>query len=80
MSHKKIEKIKEHAEVCTLMLIFMLLCGVLHEVSQSVEFIARQTKDATPQEVEDWYNTELKWWGDRHLISLQLQQSFRYLH
>ena len=22
-------------------------------------------RDATPQEVEDWYETELKWWGDR---------------
>ena len=21
--------------------------------------------DATPKEVEDWYETELKWWGDR---------------
>jgi len=21
--------------------------------------------DATPKEVEDWYNNELKWWGDR---------------
>jgi len=24
-------------------------------------------RDATPQEVEDWYNTELKWWGERQL-------------
>ena len=22
-------------------------------------------RDATPQEVEDWYNNELKWWGNR---------------
>jgi len=21
--------------------------------------------DATPEQVEDWYETELKWWGDR---------------
>ncbi len=24
-------------------------------------------RDATPQEVETWYETELKWWGDRQL-------------
>ena len=24
-------------------------------------------RNATPEEVEDWYNTELKWWGDRQL-------------
>ena len=22
-------------------------------------------RDATPQEVENWYNTELKWWGEQ---------------
>ena len=21
--------------------------------------------DATPEQIEDWYETELKWWGDR---------------
>ena len=24
-------------------------------------------RNATPEEVDDWYNTELKWWGDRQL-------------
>jgi len=24
-------------------------------------------RDATPQEVEDWYEDHLKWWGERQL-------------
>ena len=24
--------------------------------------------NATPQEIKDWYESELKWWGDRQIL------------
>ena len=42
-------------------------------------------RDATPQEVEDWYNNELKWWGDKQFkimpgISHASFQQINYLN
>jgi|TARA_Y100000356_G_scaffold11723_1_gene8328 hypothetical protein len=35
--------------------------------------------DATPEEAQEWYETELKWWGDRQLhivaIAVVIQMS-----
>ena len=34
---------------------------------QQLELQLNKTIDATPEEVEEWYQKELKWWGDRQL-------------
>ena len=34
---------------------------------QQLELQLNKTVDATPEEFDDWYETELKWWGDRQL-------------
>ena len=26
--------------------------------------------NATPQEIKDWYESELKWWGDRPIVAI----------
>ena len=33
---------------------------------QQLEFVFKPS-DATAEQVKDWYETELKWWGDRQL-------------
>ena len=34
---------------------------------QQLELLLNKPRDATPKETEDWYEKELKWWGDRQL-------------
>ena len=34
---------------------------------QQLELLLNKPRDATPKEAEDWYEEELKWWGDRQL-------------
>ena len=41
----------------------MVLCGY----EQQLELHFKPRDMPTPQEVETWYETELKWWGDRQL-------------
>lgn len=33
-------------------------------IPQQLRFVFKP-RDATPEEVEDWYETELKWWGEK---------------
>ena len=40
-------------------------CHFRHE--QQLELLLNKPRDATPKEAEDWYEEELKWWGDRQL-------------
>lgn len=41
--------------------------GCCMKYPNQLSLLLNKPRDATPQEVEDWYNTELKWWGDRQL-------------
>ena len=42
---------------------------------QQLELQLNKTIDATPEEVEEWYQKELKWWGDRQLNIVAIDNS-----
>ena len=34
-------------------------------IEQQLDLLLDKPRDATPEEVEEWHSTNLKWWADR---------------
>ena len=47
--------------------LYRFIVGCCMRYPEQLSLLLNKPRDATPQEVQDWYNTELKWWGDRQL-------------
>ena len=41
--------------------------GSSMKYQHQLNLLLDKPRDATPQEVQDWQEKELKWWGDRQL-------------
>ena len=39
-------------------------------IEQQLELELNKPRDATPEEFEEWQNTNLKWWADRQFIAI----------
>ena len=39
-------------------------------IEQQLELSLNKPRDATPEEFEEWQNTNLKWWADRQFIAI----------
>lgn len=40
---------------------------VMGKYEHQLELQLNKTIEATPEQIEEWYETELKWWADRQL-------------
>ena len=39
-------------------------------IEQQLELSLNKPRDATPEEFEEWQNTNLKWWADRQFMAI----------
>ena len=44
--------------------------NVTSRYEQQLELQLNKTREATPEQFEEWQETELKWWADRQFIAI----------
>ena len=81
MSYRKYDPVWKRWETVPSAVDDGLRCYV--RIRNSIIIKSKQTSRRNPEETQEWYETELKWWGDRQLhivaIAVVIQMSALFM-